>query len=398
MASARELFLRHLAQTSPAPLMLQIERAEGLFLFDPDGKSYADLIAGVSVSALGHNHPSIVEAVCLQSRRHMHLMVYGELVQQVQVEYARFLCQNLPENLNSVYFVNSGAEAVEGALKLARKFTGRPNVFSFRNAYHGSTLGALSLFGGDTLKTGYRPLIPGVKNLEWNSFPDLQKIDRNTACVVVEPIQAEAGIRLPSKDFHKALAHTCRKNGVLLVYDEIQTGFGRTGSLFAFNESGVVPDILVLAKSLGGGMPLGAFIADRSLMLSLSADPALGHITTFGGHPVSCAAGKAMLEVILNEDLCTSIPRKEAQFRKELIHPLIREIRGKGLMLAVELGDSQKVLKLVQAGLRYGFLTDWFLFCDSAFRISPPLNITPNEIKEICGTILAALDEVQEKK
>jgi acetylornithine/succinyldiaminopimelate/putrescine aminotransferase len=394
MASGRQLFLDHLAQTSPTPLMLEIESAKGMFLYAPGGKKYFDLIAGVSVSILGHNHPEVLKAVTDQCNKHMHLMVYGEFIQSAQIQYSQLLVEYLSNSLQKVFFVNSGAEAIEGALKLARKYTGRSEILSFRNAYHGSTLGALSIFGGDSLKSGYGPLLPEVKCLTYNSEEDIVKISKHTACVVIETIQAEAGMILPEPDFLHKVSARCKQTGTLLIIDEIQTGFGRTGADFGFTAQGIVPDILVLAKSLGGGMPLGAFISSAEIMNSLSQNPALGHITTFGGHPVSCAAGLAMLKILQRENLVQQVDEKEAIFRNCLKHNRIKEIRGKGLMLAVELESAADVRKLVHLGIKNGFVTDWFIFCDTAFRITPPLNITPGEIKYCCELIMKSLDEL----
>lgn len=394
MSSSRHLFLKHIAQTSLSPMMLEIESAKGVFLYDTSGKPYFDMIAGVNVSSLGHNHPQIVNAVKEQVDKHMHVMVYGEFLQDVQTGYASLLTSFLPGQLSSVYFVNSGAEAIEGAMKIARKFTGRPEMVSFKNAYHGSTQGAMSLMGGDFYKKGYFPLLPGVKHIEYNSIAALDAINRDTAAVIVEVLQAEAGMICPDREFLVALRERCTQTGSLLVFDEIQTSFGRLGSLFGFESVSIVPDILVLAKSLGGGMPLGAFISSREIMEVLSYDPPLGHITTFGGHPVSCAAGKASLEYVLDHDLIEQIGKKEQLFRSLLQHELILDIGGKGLMLAVEMGEEKRMLDLVDEGLKLGFVTDWFLFNSSSFRISPPLNISLTEIEDLCALIIQALDNL----
>lgn len=391
MVSQRQLFLNKIAQTSPSPLMLEIESASGVYLFDKNGKRYFDLISGVNVSSLGHNHPYVVNAVKEQIDRHMHLMVYGELIQSSQLGYAQLLTRYLPDSLDSVYFLNSGSEAIEGAMKLAKRYTGRSGILSFKNAYHGSTQGALSILGDEYFKQGYRPLLPDVGLLSYNDFSDLTRITEKTACVVAEVLQAEAGMIEQSPGFLKALRERCNETGTMLVFDEVQTGFGRLGSLFGFESVDVVPDILVLSKSFGGGMPLGAFIAARDVMEVLSYDPVLGHITTFGGHPVSCAAGKASMEVILDENLSEQSLVKEKLFRKYLDHPNIKEIRGKGLMLAVELGDQKYMMEIISKGMETGFLSDWFLFCETAFRISPPLNITEDEIREVSEIICQAL-------
>jgi len=392
MSSHRQQFLNHIAQTSPAPMMMEVASANGVFIKDVQGQTYYDLISGVNVSALGHNHPEIISAVKAQVDQHMHVMVYGEFIQSSQLDYALLLTENLPDSLSSVYYVNSGAEAVEGALKLAKKYTGRSKIFSFKNAYHGSTHAAMSLMSSEKYKKGFFPLIPGVNYLEYNNFEDLEKIDTSTACVVAEVMQAEAGMILPVKGFLRALRDRCNETGTLLIFDEIQTGIGRMGCTFGFECFGVIPDILLLAKSFGGGMPLGAFIASREMMEVLAYNPALGHITTFGGHPVACAAGKAGFEYILNNGLAELTFQKEAVFRESLVHESIREIRGQGLMLAVELGHRDLMLKVVDQGMKLGFITDWFLFCETAIRISPPLNISNEEILGVSKLILEAID------
>lgn len=362
-------------------------------MYGPDGKDYLDLISGVSVSYLGHSDPRIINAVKAQADKHLHLMVYGEFIQSPQLDYARLIAENLPSSLQSVYFVNSGAEAIEGAMKLAKRFTGRPEIAAFRNAYHGSTQGAMSIMGGEYYKREYRPLLPGIRFLEYNSFGDLEQINSNTACVVAEVTQAEAGIISPEPLFLEALRKKCDETGSLLVFDEIQTGFGRLGEIFGFAVSGIIPDILVLAKSLGGGMPLGAFISSQNIMKELSHDPALGHITTFGGHPVSCAAGMAAFRVLLDEKLYLASLDREKLFRKRLIHPAIKEIRGRGLLLAVEFGDRDIMNLVVEKARENGLVTDWFLFCDTAIRISPALNITEKEIELACSRLMLSIDE-----
>ncbi len=393
MISNRQLFLEYIAQTSPEPLMAEVDTARGVYLYGPSGEKYIDIIAGVSVSALGHNHPSVIKAVKEQVEHHMHIMVYGEVIQSPQVKYAQLLSSTLGDGFDNTYFLNSGSEAVEGAIKLARKATGRSNIVSFKNAYHGSTLGALSIMGGDLYKKGYYPLIPDTRQLEYNAFEDLRHITTKTACVIAEPVQGEAGIVLPEENFLRQLRERCNQTGALLIFDEIQTGFGRTGSLFAFMKCGIKPDIIVMAKSLGGGMPLGAFNTRKELMKTLSEKPALGHITTFGGHPVSCAAGLACLKTILKEKLHESVANKEQLFRKHLSHPAVKEIRGTGLMLAAELASSDLMHKTVKCALKNGVLTDWFLFCDTAVRISPPLIISNREIITACNLLNQAIDE-----
>jgi len=392
MSSSRQLFLKHIAQTSLTPMMLEIDSAKGVFLYDKNGSKYFDLISGVNVSALGHNHSHIVKAVKDQIDRHMHVMVYGEFLQGTQIEYAELITSFLPKSLSSVYYTNSGSEAVEGAMKLAKKYTGRPEILSFYNAYHGSSHGAMSLMGGESYTKGFYPMLPGIKHMEFNNFRHLEKISEETAAVVVEVMQAEAGMILPENNFLFELRKRCDEIGALLILDEIQTGLGRMGTLFGFESFGFVPDILLLAKSFGGGMPLGAFIASTEIMEVLAYDPALGHITTFGGHPVSCAAGKACLEGILDNNLVDSVIEKEKLFRQLLYNPLIKEIRGKGLMLAVELGNRELMFRTVEEGLKEGFVTDWFLFCETAIRISPPLNITTDEITIVCELISRSID------
>lgn len=387
MPTERERLLRHLAPTSDSPIGLEIERAEGVYMYNPKGKKYLDLIAGISVSNVGHRHPKVVQAIKDQADKHLHLMVYGEYVQSPQVQFADALTATLPPSLDSVYFVNSGSEAVEGAIKLAKKATGRIGLVSFENAYHGSTNGALSLMGNEEFKHPFYPLLPETSVIRHGNLDDLQHITTETAAVFLETIQGEAGIRVPSVAYMQALRNRCTETGALLVLDEIQCGFGRTGKLFAFEHFNIIPDILLMAKGMGGGMPIGAFVASNELMSTLSKDPILGHITTFGGHPVSCAAGNACLSVIQEEKLVESVSDKEKLFRKLLNHPEIREIRGKGLMLAVQLRDSQQLFSAIDRCIEKGIVTDWFLFCDSAMRIAPPLTITEDEIAEACAVI-----------
>ena len=387
MPTERERLLQHLAPTSNSPIGLEIESAEGVYMYGSNGKKYLDLIAGISVSNVGHRHPKVVQAIKDQADRHLHLMVYGEYVQSPQVQFADQLASVLPNSLNSVYFVNSGSEAVEGAIKLAKKVTGRAGLVSFENAYHGSSNGALSLMGNEVFKHPFYPLLPETQIIRHGHFDDLNHITEQTAAVFLETIQGEAGIRVPSLEYMQALRERCTEVGALLVLDEIQCGFGRTGKMFGFEHFGIVPDILLLAKGMGGGMPIGAFIASQELMGTLSKEPILGHITTFGGHPVSCAAGSACLSVIQEEGLLATIPNKEKLFRELLNHPEIKEIRGKGLMLAVQLRDSQQLFSAIDRCIENGLVTDWFLFCDSAMRIAPPLTITETEIAEACQII-----------
>lgn len=392
MLTDRQLFLLHLGQTSPAPLMLEIEKAEGVFMFGPNGEKYLDLVSGVSVSNTGHRHPEVVAAVKNQADSYMHLMVYGEMIQSPQVRYAEKLASVLPEELGTTYFVNSGSEAVEGALKLAKRFTGRSNILYFSNAYHGSTHGALSIQGNEKYRNAFRPLIPGTFQLDFNDFGSLDTIDDHTACVIAEPVQAEAGVVLPVPGFLELMRERCSRHGALLIFDESQTGFGRTGKMFAFEKYGVVPDILVLAKALGGGMPLGAFISSEKIMSSLISNPQLGHITTFGGHPVCCAAGLASLKVIIEDKLTETCPGKSEMFKKELEHPAIKSIRGDGLLLAVQLKSREQVSRVVAKAPEYGLVLDYFLFCNDAFRIAPPLVISNAEIKYGCKQLLSLLD------
>ena len=393
--TTRHLFLRHVAQTSSAPLQLEIEKGEGMFLYDTSGKAYMDLIAGIGVSCLGHCHPNVVNAAKAQLDRYLHTMVYGEYVLSPQVRLAKLLTDHLPDPLDNVYFVNSGAEATEGAMKLAKRYTGRAEIIACKNAYHGSTQGAASLMHPTDFTQAFYPLLPGIRHIEFNDIDDLDQINEHTACVIVETVQGEWGIRPPKNDYLKKLRQRCNETGALLVLDEIQAGFGRTGTLFAFQQYDIVPDILLLAKGLGGGMPIGAFIASREVMQVLSHDPVLGHITTFGGHPVCCAAALATLETLLGEELIDQVKNKESLFRQLLDHPTIREVRSAGLMMAVELKDFEEVQTVIQDCLKNGLITDWFLFNDRSLRIAPPLIITESQIREACTIILNAMDKLQ---
>jgi acetylornithine/succinyldiaminopimelate/putrescine aminotransferase len=392
MLTNRQLFLKHLGHTSDAPMMLEIVKAEGIYMYGPDGQKYIDLISGVSVSNTGHRHPKVVEAVKNQVDQYMHLMVYGEFIQSPQVRYAERLAEILPPVLNSCYFVNSGSEAVEGALKLAKRYTGKSRIISFINAYHGSTHGALSIQGSEVFRNAFRPLLPDTFQIGFNDEKALAAIDKNTACVIVEPVQGEAGIIYPENDFLLKIRMRCKSTGALLIFDEIQTGFGRLGQMFAINRFKVVPDILLLAKALGGGMPLGAFISSREIMSALVTNPTLGHITTFGGHPVCCAAGLASLNVIIDEKLAESCNSKSDLFKKELSHPLISKIRGEGLLMAVQLADPSYIQYVIAKAPDYGLVLDYFLFCDNAFRIAPPLIISEEEIRLAAGKIKELLD------
>lgn len=394
----RKQFLAHVGQTSPSPMLVEVERAEGSFFYTPEGRRYYDLVAGVSVSNVGHANAAVVRAVQEQAARYMHVMVYGELVEAPQVRYAARIASLLPGGLESVYFVNSGAEAVEGALKLAKRFTGRTELISMRRAYHGSTHGSMSVMGapeGEEWKGAFRPLLPDVQAIEFNDPAQLDRITRRTACVLVEPVQGEAGVRVPQPGYLEALRRRCDEVGVLLVFDEIQTGLGRTGELFAMQKYGVVPDIVCLAKAFGGGMPLGAFVARHEIMDTLQSNPVLGHITTFGGHPVCCAAGLAALEYLLEHHVVEQVEAKGALYEELLQgHPAVREIRRSGLLLAVELGSSERLYRIMELFKEAGIMSDWFLFCDTAFRISPPLTISEEEVRDSARIILGCLDRL----
>ena len=393
MLTDRQLFLLHLGQTSSEPLMLEITGAEGVFMYGPSGEKYLDLISGVLVSNTGHRHPRVIAAVKEQADSYLHLMVYGEMIQSPQVKYAGRIASILPFTLNTCYFVNSGSEAVEGALKLAKRFTGRSRIIYFKNAYHGSTHGALSVQGSEKYRNAFRPLLPDTLQIGFNDFSSLDAIDNNTACIIIEPVQGEAGVIFPAEGFLEEIRRRCSGSGALLIFDEAQTGFGRTGSMFATDRFGVVPDILVLAKALGGGMPLGAFISSKEIMSALTADPQLGHITTFGGHPVCCAAGLASLNVILEEKLVDACAGKSTLFKRELNHPLIKEVRGEGLLLAVRLTDPAYIKYVIKNAPGYGIILDYFLFCEDAFRIAPPLIISNEEILAACRQVKLLLDD-----
>jgi acetylornithine/N-succinyldiaminopimelate aminotransferase len=397
MSNYRQLFLKHVGQTSPAPMMLEIVKAEGVYLYGSKGEKYIDLISGVSVSNTGHRHPDVVKAIKEQTDAYLHLMVYGEYVESPQVKYAERICSLLPGNLDSCYFVNSGSEAVEGALKLAKKYTGRSRIITFKNAYHGSTHGALSVQGSEKYKSAFRPLLPDIYTAVFNGPGAVDMIDNNTACVIVEPVQAEAGVIYPENGFLEALREKCSSTGTLLVFDEVQTGLGRLGKMFAAEKFGVTPDIIVLAKALGGGLPLGAFVAPAEIVSALTFNPPLGHITTFGGHPLCCAAGLASMGVITGERLADDVARKSELIRKCLVHPSVTEIRGDGLLLAVDLGNSGKAAFAVTRAPEYGIILDYFLFCSSAFRIAPPLTITDDEIRSACRQIIKLLDDMVRK-
>lgn len=394
----RKAFLRHVGQTSPSPMMIEVARAEGVFFYTPEGRPYYDLVSGVSVSNVGHGNPAVVRAVQEQAGRYMHIMVYGEMIERPQTEYAERIASLLPDPLDSIYFVNSGAEAVEGALKLAKRATHRTEIISMRRAYHGSTHGAMALMGapeGEEWKNAFRPLMPDVRSIEFGSFDDLLQITERTACVIAEPVQGEAGVRIPPEGYLQALRDRCDLTGTMLIFDEIQTAMGRTGAMFAMLKYGVTPDIVCLAKAFGGGMPLGGFAASHEVMNLLTENPVLGHITTFGGHPVCCAAGLAALEYITDHDLAPQAEEKGALYESLLCdHPQVIEIRRSGLLMAVELGSSEKMFSMMRMFAEEGIMSDWFLYCDTAFRISPPLTISADEIRDSAAIIRRCLDRL----
>jgi putrescine aminotransferase len=388
----RQLFLSHLAQTTDFPLLIEIEKAEGIYMYGPNGESYMDLISGIGVSNVGHRHPKVLEAIHAQLDKYLHLMVYGEFVQSPQVQLAEALCATLPPSLDNVYLVNSGSEAVEGALKLAKRYSNRREIISCVNAYHGSSHGSLSVGGNEIFKRAYRPLLPGIRNIEYGSMDDLQFITSATAAIIMETIQGEAGIRVADQAYFTALRERCDATGTLLILDEIQAGFGRTGTFWAFEQFGIVPDILVCAKGMGGGMPIGAFVAGKKVMGALKENPLLGHITTFGGHPVSAAASLATIRVIQEEKLLEQVEAKAALFKRLLKHQKIQEIRNQGLMMAVKFDSFDTLKPIIDRAIANGVVTDWFLFCDDAMRIAPPLIITNSEIEKACRIILNAID------
>ncbi|MBS1754621.1 MAG: aspartate aminotransferase family protein [Ferruginibacter sp.] len=394
----RQLFLNHVGQTSASPLCLEIVKAQGCKLYDAQGNEFIDLIGGISVCNVGHCHPAVTAAIKKQLDNYLHIMVYGELVQTPQVEYATLLTANLPATLNSVFYTASGSEATEGAMKLAKRFTNRTQIISFKNSYHGSTQGALSVMGSEYWQQAFRPLLPDVLQLNFNSFEDLENISESTACVIAETVQAEAGVIAPNNEWLKVLRKKCNDYGALLVLDEIQCGFGRNGTLWAFEQFDVVPDILLLGKALGGGMPLGAFVADKKIMDVLTYNPVLGHINTFGGHPVCCAAGLAAFNVLLNDNLINGVTKSENLFLSQLKHPKIKAVRSRGLMMAIEFESydiNKKVIDMltdVKNKNGIGVFTDWFLFAPNCLRIVPPLTISNNEINLACEKIITVLD------
>lgn len=388
----RELFLRHIGQTSPAPLALEIVKADCCTLYDAEGKEYIDLIGGISVANIGHRHPKVIEAIQKQLDAYLHIMVYGEFVEAPQVQYAKMLTGHLPASLNAVYFTNSGAEAVEGAMKLAKRITNRTQIIAFNNSYHGSTQGALSVMGDEYWRNAFRPLLPDVLHLEYNSVKSLDAITEQTACVIAETVQAEAGIIVPEKKWIQTLRKKCTETGTLLILDEIQTGFGRTGKLWGFENFDIVPDVLLLGKALGGGMPLGAFIADKKLMDAFTDNPVLGHITTFGGHPVSCAAGMAALKALLEEKWIDTVKSQEELFQSLLVHPKIKAVRSFGLWMAVEFDSFETNKRVIDACIADGLLTDWFLFASNCLRISPPLIISEGQVRKAAAIIIHSLN------
>jgi len=399
--SHRQLFFNHLAQTSDFPLALEIERAEGVFMYGTDGTRYYDLISGIAVSNVGHRHLDVLAAIQTQLEKYMHLMVYGEYVQSPQVQLAEALVETLKVPctspspfgyIDSVYFTNSGTEAVEGAMKLAKRYTGRAEIVSCLNAYHGATQGALSISGAEFFKRNFRPLLPGVQQIRFGYLPDLEQITGRTAAVVIEVIGGESGVRIPASGYFQALRQRCTEVGALLIFDEIQTGFGRTGTFWAFEDTEVYPDIILSAKGMGGGMPIGAFMASSQLMEVFRNNPILGHITTFGGHPVSCAASLATLRVICSQELAEQANAKGELIKSMLVHPQIKEVRGKGLMLAAEMESFEVLKPTIDAAIQQGVVTDWFLFCDNSMRIAPPLTITESQIREAIGIILAVMN------
>lgn len=388
MLTQRQLFLKHNAQTSTSPLLLEFIKAEGIYMFDVKGRKYMDLIAGIGVSNVGHCHPAVVDAVKKQAETYMHLMVYGEFVQSPQVDFAKALTTVLPPSLSCTYFVNSGTEAVEGAMKLAKRYTGRKSFIACKNAYHGSTQGAESLMESDFYSVGYGPFLPNVSFILHDNIADLALITTEIAAVFIEPIQGEAGIRVADQKYMEALRAKCTETGTLLIFDEIQSGFGRTGKMFAFEHYNVVPDVLLLAKGIGGGMPIGAFISSIEIMSVLSHSPILGHMTTFGGHPVCCAAGLATLNVLVDNNIVNAVDEKGELFKTLLKHQSIKEIRGKGLMLAIEFDDFNTNKAIIDACIEDGIVSDWFLHCSKSMRIAPPLIITTEEIENACAIIL----------
>ena len=392
MDFSTETFALNLAQTTPYPFAIPIEKAEGVFLYEPSGKRYFDMISGIAVSSVGHRHPKVIQAIKDQLDKHLHVMAYGEFIQNSSNLLAKKLSELLPSTLNCSYFVNSGTEANEGALKLAKRFTGRTEIVSCKRSYHGSTHGSLSVSGNEVKKNAFRPLLPDVRFIEFNNFADLQQITERTACIIMETIQGDAGVRIPTKEYMKAVRARCTQTGTLLILDEIQSGIGRTGTLFAFEQFDITPDILTIAKAFGGGLPIGAFISSHEIMSCLTHNPALGHITTFGGNPVCCASALATLDVLLEENLIAQVEQKGRLIESLLQHPKVKEIRRQGLMFAIDFDTPETVQKIVDEALKNGVICFWFLSCPASFRIAPPLTITESEIKEACSIILKAIE------
>jgi acetylornithine/succinyldiaminopimelate/putrescine aminotransferase len=393
MKTPRQIFLNNIAQTSPTPIGLEIEHAEGIYLYDSQGKKYIDFISGISVSSVGHCNTKIIEAVNAQMKLHAHLMVYGEYIQYPQTKLAEALTKLLPQQLSAIYFTNSGSEAIEGAMKLAKRATGRTELISFKNAYHGSTQGALSIMGSEEFKNAFRPLLPDTKTFEYNNEKEINLITTKTAAVFIEPVQGESGVNVASKNFLKLLRKKCDETKTLLVFDEIQSGLGRTGKMFALEHEHIYPDILILGKALGGGLPLGAFISSKELMNCFTKSPVLGNITTFGGNPICCAAALASLKIILEEKLIEGVKEKNDIILQTLKHHAIKEIRHKGLLMALEFGDIDLNMKIILKCLEKGLITDWFLFCPTAMRIAPPLTITNKQLEKSCNIILSAIND-----
>ena len=386
-------FFKYQAQTTQFAAGFEVDKAEGSYIYGKDGRKYLDFVAGVSANTLGHSHPKIISAIKDQADKYLHVMVYGEYAQEMPVKLCKLLAEATPDPLEVTYLVNSGAEAIDGALKLAKRFTGREEIVSFHNSYHGNTHGALSVSGNEYHKREFRPLLPLVDFIEFNKEEDLQTITDKTACVILETIQGAAGFLLPEEDYLKKLKARCEEVGALLILDEIQPGFGRTGKLFAFEHYGIVPDILVMGKGMGGGVPVGAFMSSSEIMESLSHSPKLGHITTFGGNPLIAAASHATLMEVLESDLMEEIAEKEKLFRELLVHPKIKNINGMGLMLAVNLGDPEYTLHVAKRCMGKGLVVFWQLYRNEYLRISPPLILTPDEIRLGCQIILEVLDE-----
>jgi len=393
MEYSPEIFLSHIAQTTGSPFLISIERAEGVYLYGPDGKKYMDLISGIGVSNIGHGHPKVIKAITDQVHKHLHVMVFGEYIQRTPNLLAKKLNTLLPSSLDCSYFVNSGTEANEGALKLAKRYTGRTEIISCRKSYHGSTHGSLSVSGNEVKKQKFRPLLPDVRFIEFNNPEDLLAITERTACVIMETIQGDAGVRIPSKTYMKAVRKRCDETGTLLILDEIQCGMGRTGTLFAFEQFDIVPDILTLAKAFGGGLPIGAFISSKKIMQVFTENPALGHITTFGGNPVCCASALATLEVIEEEKLLHQVESKGKLIQKLLTHPKIKEVRRAGLMFAFDFDSPETVNNIVNYTKEHGVICYWFLSHPNSFRIAPPLTITEEEITVACKVIVDAIEQ-----